>query len=198
MERADLAVALTLLVAVLIAGPSAADTIPLPEHPRPDFQRAEWLNLNGRWQFVFDPHDEGERAGWAASFPSAVSRPILVPFSWGSPLSGIPDSGEIGWYARSLTIPAAWRGRRVFVVFGASDWRTTTWLDGRKIGEHQGGYTPFSFELRDARPGERVTCRCTPAHLGRQTHVWDAVVTNESSGRDVALFRCTQMILAPR
>jgi len=52
--------------------------------------------------------------------------------------------------------------------------------------------------LSSARPGERVTCRCTHAHLGRRTHVWDAVVTNESSGRDVALFRCTQMILAPR
>src|SRR5438105_13057592 len=113
---------------------------PLPEHPRPDFQRAEWLNLNGRWQFGFD------------SLPT--KREILVPFSWGSPLSGIPDSGDIGWYARSITIPAAWRGRRVFVVFGASDWRTTAWLDGRKIGEHQGGYTPFSFELRDARLGE--------------------------------------------
>jgi uncharacterized protein (TIGR00369 family) len=49
--------------------------------------------------------------------------------------------------------------------------------------------------LSSARVGERVTCRCTPVHLGRQTHVWDAVVTNESSGRTMALFRCTQMVL---
>ena len=87
---------------------AAADSIPLPEHPRPDFQRAQWLNLNGRWQFAFD------------SLPS--KREILVPFSWGSPLSGVPDSGDIGWYARDLTVPSAWRGRRVFLVFGASDW----------------------------------------------------------------------------
>jgi 1,4-dihydroxy-2-naphthoyl-CoA hydrolase len=52
--------------------------------------------------------------------------------------------------------------------------------------------------LASARVGERVTCRCTPAHLGRQTHVWDAVVTNETTGRTIALFRCTQMVLLPR
>jgi len=52
--------------------------------------------------------------------------------------------------------------------------------------------------LASARAGERVACRCTPAHLGRQTHVWDATVVNESTGRTIALFRCTQMVLAPR
>lgn len=52
--------------------------------------------------------------------------------------------------------------------------------------------------LASARAGERVTCRCTPAHLGRQTQVWDAVVTNEATGRTIALFRCTQMVLLPR
>lgn len=52
--------------------------------------------------------------------------------------------------------------------------------------------------LSSARVGERVTCRCTPAHLGRQTHVWDATVTNETTGRTMALFRCTQMVLAPK
>jgi uncharacterized protein (TIGR00369 family) len=51
--------------------------------------------------------------------------------------------------------------------------------------------------LASARPGERVVCRCEPAHLGRQTHVWDAVVTNESTGKKMALFRCTQMVLTP-
>ena len=52
--------------------------------------------------------------------------------------------------------------------------------------------------LSSARVGERVTCRCTPVHLGRQTHVWDAEITNESTGRRMALFRCTQMVLPPR
>jgi uncharacterized protein (TIGR00369 family) len=52
--------------------------------------------------------------------------------------------------------------------------------------------------LASARVGERVACRCTPMHLGRQTHVWDAVVTNETTGRTIALFRCTQMVLLLR
>jgi len=134
----------------LLGAGLGAQSLPLPEHPRPDFERAEWLNLNGRWEFAFDRANDGERAGWASgSLPAP--REILVPFSWGSPLSGVPDSADIGWYARSITVPAAWRGRRVFVVFGASDWRTTAWLDGQKLGDHQGGYTPFSFELTSQR-----------------------------------------------
>jgi 1,4-dihydroxy-2-naphthoyl-CoA hydrolase len=52
--------------------------------------------------------------------------------------------------------------------------------------------------LSSARVGERVICRCTPVHLGRQTHVWDAEITNESTGRRMALFRCTQMVLPAR
>lgn len=52
--------------------------------------------------------------------------------------------------------------------------------------------------LASARVGERVSCRCTPAHLGRQTHVWDATVTNDATSRTIALFRCTQMVLLPR
>ncbi len=125
------------------------ETIPLSEHPRPDFERAEWLNLNGRWRFAFDAANRGEQAGWAASALPGT-REIVVPFSWGSALSGVPDSADIGWYARSVTVPAAWNGRRVFLVFGASDWKTTAWMDGQKLGEHQGGYTPFSFELTGA------------------------------------------------
>lgn len=128
-----------------------AAQIPLPEHPRPDFQRAEWLNLNGNWRFAFDPGDEGLRRGWpGGSLPG--NREIVVPFSWGAPLSGVPDSGNIGWYARQITVPASWKGRRVFLVIGASDWRTTAWLDSTKLGEHQGGYTPFSLELPRGLP----------------------------------------------
>ncbi|MFN2571818.1 MAG: glycoside hydrolase family 2 protein [Gemmatimonadales bacterium] len=133
---------MSLLFALLLT----AMQIPLAEHPRPDFQRAEWLNLNGRWRFAFDARDQGVRLGWQhGTLPG--TREILVPFSWGAPLSSIPDSANIGWYARDISVPATWRGRRVFVVVGACDWRTTVWLDGAKIGEHQGGYTPFAFEL---------------------------------------------------
>ena len=64
------------------------ESIPLPEHPRPDFQRADWVNLNGRWRFAFDKGNAGEGARWFAA-PLAGTRQILVPFSWGAPLSGV-------------------------------------------------------------------------------------------------------------
>ncbi len=120
--------------------------IPLPEHPRPDFQRDLWQNLNGPWQFQFDAPDSGEARGWSRGDLPAP-RQIIVPFPWGSPLSGVPDSAVIGWYSRPIEVPAAWAGRRVFLVIGAADWRTTAWLDGRKLGSHDGGYIPFEFEL---------------------------------------------------
>src|SRR5256714_5598896 len=129
---------LALLGGTVGAQPTRRDTIPLPEHPRPDFQRAEWLNLNGRWRFAFDPRDSGERAGWPGS-GLPPGREILVPFSWGAALSGVPDSADIGWYMRAITVPDTWRGRRVFLVFGASDWRTPAWLDGEKPGQAPGG-----------------------------------------------------------
>jgi hypothetical protein len=78
-------------VLVVSSTVSLPASIPLPEHPRPDFQREEWVNLNGPWQFQFDPPDAGETQGWFRSgLPAA--RQILVPFPWGSPLSGVPDS----------------------------------------------------------------------------------------------------------
>ncbi len=140
------ATCLALLAGSLQAQTAPESPIPLPEQPRPDFARAEWLNLNGRWRFTFDSANEGLRAGWSnGQLPG--SRQILVPFSWAAPLSGIADTGQIGWYSRSMTIPDAWQGKRVFLVIGAADWRTTAWLDGDSLGTHQGGYTPFAFEL---------------------------------------------------
>jgi hypothetical protein len=145
----------TALAAVLLfaAAVRAQQGIPLPEHPRPDFERAAWVNLNGAWQFRFDAKDEGLSQGWQEG-ESAFPLTIKVPFPWGSALSGVPDTAPIAWYARSIEIPAGWEGQRIFLVIGASDWKTTVWLDGKKLGDHEGGYAPFEFELtQNARPG---------------------------------------------
>jgi hypothetical protein len=155
---ASTALAATLLLAG--AGRAQGD-IPLPEHPRPDFERPGWVNLNGTWKFRFDPGDEGLAQAWQrgeVDFPLGIT----VPFPWGSPLSGVPDRAPIAWYARTIEVPSAWEGRRVFLVIGAADWKTTAWLDGQKLGEHEGGYTPFEFELTPrVRPGtpQRLTIR---------------------------------------
>lgn len=123
-----------------------AETIPLPEHPRPDFQRAQWLNLNGPWQFRFDSADAGLKEKWFEGNP-AFPHTILVPFPWGSPLSQVKDEPQIAWYSRTVRAPEAWNGQRIFLVVGACDWETQAWIDGKPLGSHRGGYTPFEFDL---------------------------------------------------
>lgn len=130
----------------------AQQTIPLPEHPRPDFERNEWLNLNGDWDFEFDKNDVGEKDGWQSG-KKAFTKTIHVPFPWGSALSGVKDEADIAWYKKTINVKPEWKGKRVFVTIGASDWRTTVWLDGKLLGSHDGGYVPFSFELASQKVG---------------------------------------------
>lgn len=135
-----------LTAAVFAQGATAP--IPLPEHPRPDFQRAEWRNLNGPWGFRFDKANEGLAGHWSdgkTDFPLSIQ----VPFPWGSTLSGVKNQADIAWYRRMVKIPEEWKGKRVFLVIGASDWRTSGWLDGQELGTYQGGYTPFAWDLTD-------------------------------------------------
>lgn len=124
----------------------ASSPIPLKEHPRPDFQREQWLNLNGLWDFRFDTGNSGLDEKWYEK-PGTFDKKIVVPFPWGSKLSGVDNEAEIGWYARQIEVPSDWDGKRVFIIFGASDWITKVWLDGQLLGTFQGGYTPFEFEI---------------------------------------------------
>src|SRR5688572_18006075 len=140
-------VRLVLSVATVLAAlTNLRAEIPLPEHPRPDFQRANWLNLNGPWDFRFDKENTGLDAQWAAGAADFPEK-ITVPFPWGSKLSGLEKKADLGWYRRTIHVPEAWKGQRVFLVIGACDWQTQGWLDGLALGSHQGGYTPFEFEL---------------------------------------------------
>ncbi len=125
-----------------------AQHIPLPEHPDPIYARSDWQNLNGQWSFAFDPENVGVHENWHEG-TKQLRQKITVPFPWGSPLSGVEDLADIGWYERSIVVNPAWQGKRVFVKIGASDWETTVWLDGKQVGSHQGGYIPFEFELTD-------------------------------------------------
>ena len=144
---------ISLVLVLLICGGNlvrgetfSSENIPLPEHPRPDFQRQQWLNLNGPWQFRFDKDNVGQKQEWfkaGTDFPET----IMVPFPWGSKLSGVEDKADIGWYSRSITVPESWLAQRIILVIGACDWHTTAWLDGILLGENQGGYTPFEFDL---------------------------------------------------
>ena len=124
----------------------SAQEIPLPEHPRPDFYRSLWMNLNGSWDFEFDSLDRGLNEAWYAS-GKVLSKNIVVPFPWGSPLSQVKDEADIAWYKRSIRVPNEFVGKRTFLVLGACDWETSVWLDGHFLGKHEGGYMPFEFDL---------------------------------------------------
>lgn len=115
---------------------------PLPEYPRPQLVRQEWMNLNGLWDYAIRP------AGQA--IPSTFDGPVLVPFAVESSLSGVqktvgPDN-EL-WYRRSFSVPSAWKGKQVVLHFGAVDWQSDVWINGVHVASHRGGYTPFSINL---------------------------------------------------
>lgn len=130
------------------------NAIPRPEHPRPDFQRAGWMNLNGTWQFEIDEKGDGEKRGLMTGHD--LARKILVPFCPESQLSGIghTDFMKHVWYRRTFDLPPNIQSNRILLHFEAVDWHARVWLNGQFIGEHRGGYAPFNFEITDAlRPG---------------------------------------------
>ena len=151
-----------------IRTPWADDVNPknvLPEYPRPIMQRADWMNLNGLWDYAVT-----ERG---ALRPKAFDGQILVPFAIESSLSGVGRAlteNEELWYSRTFTVPSAWKGKRVLLHFGAVDWAADIWVDGARVGSHTGGYTPFSFDITAALDG-------TKTHT-LEVKVWDP--TNSS------------------
>ncbi len=132
----------------------ATTDVPRPEHPRPQFVRDSWVNLNGTWQFAFDFGKSGEQAGWPDD-PSSFDQTITVPFCPESVLSGIGHTDFIPacWYAHTFTTPGDWSGKRVLIHFGGSDYDTRVWVNGKPIGRHYGGGASFTFDITNALTG---------------------------------------------
>jgi beta-galactosidase/beta-glucuronidase len=137
---------------------SADAAVPRPEFPEPQFERADWLTLNGNWQFAFDDADAGVDAHWYAA-DHALPKTIAVPYCFESRLSGIGDTGfhPWAWYRREVALPAAWSGRRTLLHFGAVDYQASVWVNGQLAGTHEGGNTPFVFDITPLlKPGSNA------------------------------------------
>ncbi|NEE04635.1 beta-galactosidase [Phytoactinopolyspora halotolerans] len=129
-------------------GSLPAGGCPRPEYPRPQFRRAEWLCLNGTWEFEIDQGDTGFERGL---HERSLSSRITVPFAPESELSGIGTDDFLNavWYRREITVPAGWAGQRVLAHFQAIDYDATVWVNGTQVGRHRGGFTPFSLDITD-------------------------------------------------
>ncbi len=116
-----------------------------PEYPRPQMVRKSWTNLNGLWQYAIRAAGEEKPTKWDGE--------ILVPFPIESALSGVkkpvqPDQRL--WYRRSFSRTTSDSDQRLLLHFGAVDWKCTVWVNGKEVGEHTGGYDPFTFDITAA------------------------------------------------
>lgn len=120
------------------------------EHPKPQFERKDWLNLNGEWAFCIDHGNSGVEREFFKS-GSTFDRVINLPFCPESELSNInyKDFMHSVWYKRKITLPSEWRNDKVFIHFGAVDYKATVYVNGLRVGEHKGGYSSFKFDITD-------------------------------------------------
>ena len=117
----------------------------LPEYPRPQLERGEWVNLNGLWDYAI--------TDLTAAQPTTFDGQILVPFAVESALSGVQKritKDNLLWYSRTFTVPTSWASKRVMLNFGAVDWSAEVYVNGILVASHTGGYAPFSADITAA------------------------------------------------
>ena len=134
-------------VSILCSGAVKGASLPRAEYPRPQFERADWQNLNGRWTYTFDFSDTGFQRGYQAS--TGFDGSITVPFAPESELSGVGYKDYISniWYHRTISIPQEWAGKNIRLNFGAVYYTSEVYIDGQFVGRHFGGSSSFSYDI---------------------------------------------------
>jgi beta-galactosidase/beta-glucuronidase len=113
-------------------------------YPRPQLKRAEWISLDGEWEFSLDPD-----AVYKGPDDVPFDQRIRVPFSPETTASGIGFTGFFRscWYRLTFEAPSLAPGDRLLLHFGAVDYSATVWINGHGAATHEGGYTPFTVEI---------------------------------------------------
>lgn len=122
-------------------------------HPRPQLCRKNWASLNGPWRFCFDGEGRFQRPADVGAWPLTIQ----VPFAPETELSGIADRNfhRVCWYEREFDVPEL-SGGRLLLHFGAVDYHAKVWLNDTYLGAHEGGFTPFSFDITASlKPGQK-------------------------------------------
>ncbi len=145
---------------------------PLPEYPRPQMTRTNWLNLNGIWQF------KAGAVGDSVPTNQNLAGEILVPFPMESPISGVAAQYPRSWYRRQFVVPPAWSGQKILLHLEAVDWESEVFIDGVSAGIHRGGYDNMTYDITSkvvaARTHELIVRVYDPTDLagyprGKQT-----------------------------
>lgn len=149
--------------------------LPLAEYPRPQFERKDWICLNGEYDYAI--------TGDTADAPKKYDGKILVPFSVESELSGVGKAllpEQRLWYRRKFTVGKEFSGKEALLHFGAVDWQCSVWVNGKLVGEHTGGYNPFTFNITDVitdGENELVVKVFDPTDAGHQQRGKQILVT---------------------
>lgn len=128
--------------------------MPRAEYPRPQFERADWLNLNGEWTYELDLVQTGHERGMMNS--AGFEGRIIVPFAPESELSGVGHKDFIPsiWYQREITVPQSWEGKDILLNFGAVYYVSEIYVDGKFVDRHHGGSDSFTVDItRFVKPG---------------------------------------------